>query len=174
MVSRTAARGHPVDEQLSTSLNSLSVNGSSSGSHSGGASQLSNSLQGVVTGLMQYADTQAAAVAELAAIVDQAEGVTAAAVGKAIRDFGAFERLLELLERPETVTEALRVIGNLASNAVDPSADETKRLLHEMGAFPRILRKRGWFGVHTSLAIFSTCAGAHAQIQQTAARTARD
>ena len=47
--------------------------------------------------------------------------------------------LLDLLERPDTQQDALRVLGNLASNAVDSRAEETKRLLHDLGAFPRVL-----------------------------------
>ena len=55
----------------------------------------------------------------LATLVDSAEGEVAQAVGAALRDFGAMEPLIELLDRPETQQDALRVIGNLSSNAVD-------------------------------------------------------
>ena len=100
--------------------------------------ELIASLPSIVTGLLSD-DEAPEAASRLAAIVDRAEGVAAEAVGQSIRDFGAMEPLLELLERPETQQDALRVLGNLASNAVDVHAAETKRLLHELGAFPRVL-----------------------------------
>ena len=96
-------------------------------------------LANVVTSLLADEEAQAAAVQQLANLIDQAEGIAAEAVGKTIRDFGAMDTLLDLLERPETQQDALRVIGNLASNAVDSRAEETKRLLHELNAFPRVL-----------------------------------
>ena len=96
-------------------------------------------LANVVTNLLQDEDAQAAAVAQLANLIDQAEGAAAEAVGQTIRDFGAMMPLLDLLERPDTQQDALRVLGNLASNAVDSRAEETKRLLHDLGAFPRVL-----------------------------------
>lgn len=97
------------------------------------------SLSSVVTGLLQDDEQQAAAVSSLASLVDRAEGETAEAVGKTIRDFGAMATLLDLLDRSQTQQDALRVIGNLASGAVDPQANETKALLHELGGFPRVL-----------------------------------
>jgi hypothetical protein len=91
-------------------------------------------------GLMEDSETQAVAVETLANIIDRAEGVEAAAVGQCIRDFGVMAPLLELLNGPATRQDALRVLGNLASNAVDPHAESTKQLLHELGAFPRIVQ----------------------------------
>ena len=102
-------------------------------------SQLSNSLSEIVGALQQDHATQVWAVHELANIIDRSEGNRAAAVGEAIRDFGAAEPLLDLLDRPDTLQGALRVIGNLASDAVDAQAEETKHLLHELGGFRRVL-----------------------------------
>ena len=100
---------------------------------------LNASLSSIVTGLLDPEEAMAS-VAALAHMVDHAEGDTANAVGKAIRDFGAMSPLLDLLDQPGGGQEyALRVIGNLASNAVDSHAEETKRLLHDLGAFPRVL-----------------------------------
>ena len=100
--------------------------------------ELENSLQSAVAALFQDGMAQAAAVNTLADLVD-VQREAAVAVGQAVRDFGAIGPLLELLDRQETQQDALRVIGNLASNAVDKQADETKRLLHEFDAFPRVL-----------------------------------
>ena len=106
---------------------------------SGVDGSLHEPLANVVTSLLQDEAAQAQAVAQLANLIDNAEGLAAEAVGKTIRDFGAMDTLLDLLDRPATQQDALRVIGNLASNAVDSRAEETKRLLHELGAFPRVL-----------------------------------
>lgn len=97
------------------------------------------SLSQVVTGLLEDPETQAQAANRLASIIDRAQGATAEAVGRSIRDFGAVQPLIELLHRPATQQNALRVLGNLASNAVDVHADETKHLLHELGAFPSVV-----------------------------------
>ena len=43
-----------------------------------------------------------------------------------------------MLERGATQLYAVRVIGNLASQSVDANANETKDLLYERGAFPRV------------------------------------
>ena len=102
--------------------------------------ELSGRLSSIVTALMSTEEEQAAAVQQLADLIDNAEGEAAEAVGKTIRDFGAMDTLLDLLDRPETQQHALRVIGNLASNAVDSKAEETKRLLHDLGAFPRVMQ----------------------------------
>ena len=86
-------------------------------------------------------EVQDRAVARLAALIDDATAIQAQQLGECIRDYGALEALLNLLERPNTEQDALRVIGNLASNAVDPNAADTKRLLFELGAFDKILRR---------------------------------
>ena len=100
---------------------------------------LSADLQAVVMGLLQDFDAQASAVAQLGNLVDSTEGLKAQAVGAAIRDFGGVQPLLDLLAHERTQQDALRVLGNLASNEVDAAAEETKALLHELGAFPRVL-----------------------------------
>ena len=105
------------------------------------AEELETTLQSAVASLFQDGlQAKATAVNTLANIVDRCEGDAAEAVGRAIRDFGAIDPLLLLLDEEQTQQDTLRVIGNLASNAVDRCADETKRLLHDFNAFPRVLR----------------------------------
>ena len=86
-------------------------------------------------------EAQGRAVTRLATLIDDATAEEAKHLGEYVRDYGALEPLVALLERPTTEQDALRVIGNLASNAVDPNAADTKRLLFEMGAFDRILQR---------------------------------
>ena len=86
-------------------------------------------------------DLQNSAVPALAELIDGSTAAEAEAVGACVRECGALEPLLNLLDRPCTEQDALRIIGNLASNAVDPQAVETKRLLFELGAFPMVLRR---------------------------------
>ena len=103
------------------------------------AASLDESLTSMVTGLMNP-EKAMASVTALAHLVDDAEGETANAIGNMVRDSGGFSPLLDLLDHPEEGQDyALRVIGNLASNAVDSHAEETRRLLHDLGAFPRVL-----------------------------------
>ena len=85
--------------------------------------------------------TQNRAVGRLATLIDDATTDEAKQLGECVRDHGALEALLTLLERPSTEQDALRVLGNLASNAVDPNAADTKRMLFEMGAFDTILQR---------------------------------
>ncbi len=106
---------------------------------SGVGEGLTESLAEVVTGLLADEETSAMAGRQLAEIVDNVEGGKAQAVGAAIRDFGAMQPLLEMLKREDTQQDALRVIGNLASEAVDARAEETKILLHELGGFDEVL-----------------------------------
>jgi len=89
----------------------------------------------------QSEEAQHQAVTRLASLIDEATAEEAQQLGVCVRDFGALDALLALLDRPSTEQDALRVIGNLASNAVDPNAADTKRLLFEMGAFDKILQR---------------------------------
>lgn len=98
-----------------------------------------DAIAGVVTGLTLDPESQAEAVKQLAEIIDEAEGERAQAVGAAIRDFGCLAPLIEMLSREETQQDALRVIGNLASEAVDARAEETKTLLRELNGFDAVL-----------------------------------
>ena len=86
-------------------------------------------------------EVQNSALTRLASLIDEATIDEAQQLGECVRNFGALEALLNLLERPQTEQDALRIIGNLASNAVDPNAADTKRLLFEMGAFDKILQR---------------------------------
>lgn len=81
------------------------------------------------------------AITQLAALIDEATAEEAESLGACMRDFGALEALVMLLDRPCTEQDALRIIGNLASNAVDPHAATTKRLLFEMGVFEKVLER---------------------------------
>lgn len=95
-------------------------------------------LKDIVIGLLDSA-TQHLAVAHLASLVDEVEGHQAAELGRTIRDFGALPELLKMVDRRETRQDALRVIGNLASDAVDVDARETKRMIYELNGFQRVL-----------------------------------
>ena len=65
---------------------------------------------------------------ELGALIDESTANEAQALAASIRECGALRHLLQLVDHPSSESDALRVIGNLASNAVDPQAFETKRL----------------------------------------------
>ena len=95
-------------------------------------------IEHIVGGLLDAA-TQQNAVAQLAQMVDEVEGVHAAQLGRNIRDFGALPELLDMLGRDDTRQDALRVIGNLASDAVDLNARETKQMIYELRGFDRVL-----------------------------------
>ena len=79
------------------------------------------------------------AVAKLAELIDHAVGEEAMRLASYLRGAGCLAPLLALLENHRTQQDALRILGNLASSAVDAQAAETKRLLDELGAFERIL-----------------------------------
>lgn len=81
------------------------------------------------------------AVTRLAQLIDEATADDAKALGEYLRDREALTALLGLLEQSNTEQDALRIIGNLASNAVDPNAADTKRMLFELGAFDKILQR---------------------------------
>ena len=72
-------------------------------------------------------------------MVDEVEGLPAAQLGRNIRDFGALPELLGMLNRHDTRQDALRVIGNLASDAVDVNARETKQMLYELRGFEQVI-----------------------------------
>jgi len=95
-------------------------------------------IERVVSELLDEA-TQQHAVAQLAALVDEVEGASAVQLGRTIRDFGALPELLNMLQWPLTRQPALRVIGNLASEAVDRNARLTKEMIYELKGFERIL-----------------------------------
>ena len=83
--------------------------------------------------------TQIQAVSKLAELIDRVIGDEAERLASYLRENGCLAPLLTQLENPRAQQDALRIIGNLASSAVDAQAAETKRLLDELGAFQRIL-----------------------------------
>ena len=92
------------------------------------------------------APPQAFAVRSLASLVDRSQGLRAAAIGQAIRDSRALAVLVELVDVADTQIDALRVIGNLASEDVDAQADLTRRRLRELKLLERVLPKIGATG----------------------------
>ena len=85
------------------------------------------------------ADAQARAATRLADLIDGANGDDAMRLAAFLRSSNSLELLVELLDRTATQQDALRILGNLASSAVDVNAAETKQLLDRLGAFPRVL-----------------------------------
>ena len=78
------------------------------------------SLQDVIAGLFeQDEEVRIVALGRLAQMVDVAEGVHAMTIGECIRNFGALQPLLTMVQHSCTCARALRVIGNLASDVVD-------------------------------------------------------
>ena len=82
---------------------------------------------------------QRTALARLAELVDRSSGTEAERLAACIRDTGSLRPLVELVRHPTMHQDALRILGNLASSAVDPNAAETKRLLRNLDAFAIIL-----------------------------------
>ena len=64
-------------------------------------SELSQRLTEIVSALLQDHTTKARALQSLASLVDVSEGNRAAAVGEALRDFGAIEPLLMLIDHDD-------------------------------------------------------------------------
>ena len=71
----------------------------------------------------------------LAMIVEGASGREALMLGEYLREVGALELLVELLDEddPLTVQRALMVLGNLCSDSFDPNSAATKRALMGKG-----------------------------------------
>ena len=78
---------------------------------------------------------------QLAQIVDSAFGDEAIAVCRFLRERGGIENLISLVEHSDEwlYQTSLLVIGNLATDAVDPFAEETKKKLKSIGGFEKLL-----------------------------------
>lgn len=81
------------------------------------------------------------ALETLAEVVDLAEGEWATVLGEWARTTGALEAILELISQdaPHVHVPAMRILGNLSSDAVDARSRETKERVRELQGFPRLL-----------------------------------
>jgi len=77
----------------------------------------------------------------LATVLNEAYDAEAAALADYLRLCAVPERLVELLRSPTAALHqlALVLVGNLASEAVDPEAQYTKAILKRRGAFGAVL-----------------------------------
>mmetsp|Transcript_4783 Transcript_4783/g.12740 ORF Transcript_4783/g.12740 Transcript_4783/m.12740 type:complete len:332 (-) Transcript_4783:603-1598(-) len=82
---------------------------------------------------------QEAALMKLSALIDAASRDDGIKVGCFVRENGRVGVLAGMLERESQQHEVLRILGNLASTDVDPNAIETKRILEQHHALPRII-----------------------------------
>ena len=87
------------------------------------------------------APERAEALGQLAQIVDTSFGEDALVLGEYLRMSGGIDNLVALLEdeEPMLYQTTLLLIGNLASDAVDPNSVLTKGVLKECGCFERLL-----------------------------------
>ena len=81
------------------------------------------------------------ALEELAKLIDAAEGEWASALGSFVRSAGTVADLVDLIdhEDAEICALAIRVLGNLCSDAVDPQSSATKEVVRKHNGFPRLL-----------------------------------
>ena len=84
---------------------------------------------------------RANAIDQIATIVDTSFGDEASELCEYLRQQGVVRALTELLGRaePSLHQPALRLVGNLASEAVDPRAALTKAEFKELGGFEKLL-----------------------------------
>ena len=81
------------------------------------------------------------ALEELAELIDAAEGEWASALGSYVRSAGIIGDLVDLIDHDdaEICALAIRVLGNLCSDAVDPQSSITKEVVRKHNGFPRLL-----------------------------------
>ena len=81
------------------------------------------------------------ALEDVAGLLDDAVGARATQIGAAMRTRGALRPMLELLDDDDVYAQqaALQVLGNLASDAVDPHSRRTKEAVLGLGLFDRVL-----------------------------------
>ena len=86
-------------------------------------------------------DSPEEALESLAAVVDVAEGELATVLGEWARTSGALEAVLVLISHAESHVHvpAMRILGNLSSDAVDAYSRETKERVRQLDGFPRLL-----------------------------------
>ena len=103
------------------------------------------------------------ALGQLAQIMDTSYGEDAEALCEYLRVAGAVGLISGLLDHPEAAIHqtAMLLIGNIASEAVDPKADATKLQLKRHRAFGKMLRhlfSSDWMTlVYTLGAVQNTC-----------------
>ena len=94
-----AVRGEPGDVGATSVSENMAPQGQAVALEAMSAEELETTLQSAVASLFQDGlQAKATAVNTLANIVDRCEGAAAEAVGRAIRDFGALDPLLLLLD----------------------------------------------------------------------------
>ena len=81
------------------------------------------------------------ALEELADLIDAAEGEWATALGSFVRSAGIVSDLVDLIDHDdaEIYALAMRVLGNLCSDAVDPHSSATKEVVRTYNGFSRLL-----------------------------------
>ena len=81
------------------------------------------------------------ALEELAELIDAAEGEWATALGSFVRSAGIVSDLVDLIDHDdaEIYALAMRVLGNLCSDAVDPQSSATKEVVRTYNGFSRLL-----------------------------------
>ena len=81
------------------------------------------------------------ALEELAELIDAAEGEWATALGSFVRSAGIVSDLVDLIDHDdaEIYALAMRVLGNLCSDAVDPHSSATKEVVRTYNGFSRLL-----------------------------------
>ena len=96
-------------------------------------------LEGLPSSLRSADPTSA--LEELAELIDAAEGEWASALGSFVRSAGIVADLVELVghDDAEICALAIRVLGNLCSDAVDPQSSVTKEVVRKHNGFPRLL-----------------------------------
>ena len=96
-------------------------------------------LEGLPSSLRSANPTSA--LEELAELIDAAEGERASALGRHVRSAGIVADLVELVghDDAEICALAIRVLGNLCSDAVDPQSSATKEVVRKHNGFPRLL-----------------------------------
>ena len=96
-------------------------------------------LEGLPSSLRSANPTSA--LEELAELIDAAEGERASALGRHVRSAGIVADLVELVghDDAEICALAIRVLGNLCSDAVDPQSSVTKEVVRKHNGFPRLL-----------------------------------
>ena len=105
-------------------------------------SQLLSILPTLIEGLEAFDDyDKVESLFQLAQIIDSAFGDEAAYVCQFLRDNDGINNLLAMVENPDEWLHqtSLLVIGNVATEALDPNAAETKRKIKEVGGFEKML-----------------------------------
>jgi len=111
------------------------------GSDHGGAPS-SSVLPELIGGIGSFHDDEKGEAAiQLALLIDCATTEEMVTIGHRLRTLGGIERLVALLEHRDAAIHqsALLIIGNLATDTVDPNAEATKTLFKSFGGFPKLL-----------------------------------